>query len=205
MSKLTREDILAAVQPKSDQLNAIDVLDGPITVTITGTAKGNADQPAVVQLDGYKPFKPCKSMLRIMKAVFGVEPDRWIGMQMTLYCDEDVYYGKDRTGGVRISHMTDPGRNTEHKLPKTFTLPISRLKKKEFHIEPIVATQKPTEPPPEPTVEEQAFIETASALIQAADSGENLMEIGLMLKEQSQVIRDVLKPIYAARKKELEA
>jgi hypothetical protein len=51
------------ITPKSDQLNADDMITGPITVTITGVRRGDKDQPVVIDIDGgYQPYKPCKSM-----------------------------------------------------------------------------------------------------------------------------------------------
>ncbi|MEC4833257.1 PD-(D/E)XK nuclease-like domain-containing protein [Mycobacteroides chelonae] len=67
-------DISETIVPKSDQLNAEDLLVGPKTVTIKGVSRGDADQPvkvALVEFGDGRPFKPCKSMRRVMVAAWG--------------------------------------------------------------------------------------------------------------------------------------
>ena len=56
-------DITDTIKPKSDQLNADDLISGPITVKIVKVSKVSGDQPIVIEIEGdYQPFKPCKSM-----------------------------------------------------------------------------------------------------------------------------------------------
>ena len=62
-------DLTSTIVPRSDQINADDLLAGPVTVTITEVRKGNAEQPVDVVLDLFgpgRPFKPSKSMRRVM-------------------------------------------------------------------------------------------------------------------------------------------
>jgi len=188
----TREEILASIVAKSDQLNADDLIGGPITVAITKVRKGDREQPIVVEIEGRQPYKPCKTMRRVLIAVFGDEPGPWVGERMTLYRDPEVMYAGLKVGGIRISHLSKLTN------PRTFVLTERRGKKAEITIHPI------QDKLPEPTVEEQAFIETATALIQAADSVAKLRDIGVMLKEEPATVQAAMRPIYAARKKELE-
>ncbi|MBK8200630.1 MAG: hypothetical protein IPK75_20025 [Acidobacteria bacterium] len=84
------------VIPKSDQLNADDLLSGPRTITITKVSgTGAADQPVAVHFEGDdgKPYKPCKSMRRVMIAGWGVDAAQYVGRSMTLYCDPKVVFG----------------------------------------------------------------------------------------------------------------
>jgi len=188
----TREEILASIVAKSDQLNADDLIGGPITVAITKVRKGDREQPIVVEIEGRQPYNPCKTMRRVLIAVFGDEPGPWVGERMTLYRDPEVMYAGLKVGGIRISHLSKLTN------PRTFVLTERRGKKAEITIHPI------QDKLPEPTVEEQAFIETATALIQAADSVAKLRDIGIMLKEEAATVQAAMRPVYAARKKELE-
>ena len=58
-------DISDTIIPRSDQLNADDLMAGAATVTVQGVRRGTPDQPVELHLEGYegRPFKPSKSML----------------------------------------------------------------------------------------------------------------------------------------------
>ena len=60
-------DISRTIEPKSDQINADDLIGGPRTVTITDITKGTPEQPVNVVTAEYgpgRPYKPSKSMRR---------------------------------------------------------------------------------------------------------------------------------------------
>ena len=102
-------DMSQFVSPKSDQLNSDDLISGPRTVRITRvTGTGSADQPVAVYFDGDdgKPFKPCKSMRRVMISAWGVNAVEYAGRSMTLHRDPKVVFGGMEVGGIRISHMS---------------------------------------------------------------------------------------------------
>lgn len=125
--------ILKTIETKSDQLNAVDLLAGPITVTVKGVKQGAEDQPVIVSIDnGKQPYKPCKSMRRVLVGLWGADPSVWVGRKMTLYADSNVKWAGDAVGGIRISHMSDIG---EH--PKTLQLNETRGKKINYKIEPL--------------------------------------------------------------------
>lgn len=96
------------IVPKSDQLNADDLLVGPITVEVVDVKRGDTqEQPISIKIDGGRqPYKPCKSMRRVLIAAWGDDGKKWIGHRMTLYCDPEVKFGGVKVGGIRISHMT---------------------------------------------------------------------------------------------------
>jgi hypothetical protein len=103
-------DMSQFIVAKSDQLNADDLLGGPRTITITGVRGTDAaDQPVAVNYEGDagKPYKPCKSMRRVMVHCWGKDAAKYAGRSMTLYCDPDVQFGGMKVGGIRISHMSD--------------------------------------------------------------------------------------------------
>lgn len=122
------------IVPKSDQLNADDLLAGPITVSVVGVKRGDtAEQPISIEIDGGRqPYKPCKSMRRVMITAWGDDGRKWIGQSMTLYCDPDVKFGGVKVGGIRISHMT--GINGR----RAFMLTTTRSKRSEFQVDALV-------------------------------------------------------------------
>lgn len=100
-------DISDTIVAKSDQLNADDLLAGPITVTVTGVDKVAGEQPVVVAISGgYRPWKPCKTMRRLLVHAWGAEASAWVGRGLRLYRDPTVRFGGDDVGGIRIEAMT---------------------------------------------------------------------------------------------------
>lgn len=131
-------DMLKTIEPRSDQMNADDLIGGPRTVTITAVrATDAADQPIAVSFAGdeNKPFKPCKSMRRVMVHVWGADAKLYIGRSMTLYCDPGVQFGGMKVGGIRISHMSHMDK------PQTMALTATRAKRAPFTVHPLTAAE----------------------------------------------------------------
>jgi hypothetical protein len=127
-------DITETLAPRSDQLNADDLVAAPRTVTIVNVTPGSTDQPVNVvtrEFGPERPYKPGKSMRRVMGKIWGVESQAWIGKSMTLYCDPEITFGREKLGGIRISHMSGI---TE---AQTINLTITRGKRKPFTVEPL--------------------------------------------------------------------
>lgn len=107
-NEMTREQILASIVPKSDQINADDLLAGPMTVTVAGVSAGTAEQPVNIRLHGEaRVYRPCKTMRRVLVHLWGDDGHAWIGRRMTLVHDPEVKFGGVKVGGIRISHMSD--------------------------------------------------------------------------------------------------
>lgn len=125
------------IVPKSDQLNYDDFVLGPIDVTVKGGhIVGDKEQPLVISLeDGYRDYKPCKSMRRVLLAVWGANGKEWIGRKMRLYGDSSVSYGGKAVGGIRISHMS---HITE---PQKIMLTVARMRRVEHTVFPLAATK----------------------------------------------------------------
>lgn len=106
---MSDESIRDTVAPKSDQLNADDLIGGPQTYTITEWRRQTDEkQPVALYVTGRKvPYLPCKSMRRVLMAAWGEYARDWVGKSFTLYCDQDVVFGGVKVGGIRISHMSD--------------------------------------------------------------------------------------------------
>lgn len=135
------------IVPKSDQLNADDLITGPITVTVTGVSRGQPDQPVSVSIDGGRqPYKPCKSMRRVLISLWGDDGRLWAGRSMTLYCDQEVKFGGVKVGGIRISHMSDIANDTQLMITTT------RGKKSPFTVRKLNSVkQEPQQKPQYPT------------------------------------------------------
>jgi hypothetical protein len=102
-----RNWIAKSIVPKSDQLNAEDLLSGPITVTVTDVKQGTAEQPIAILIDGERqPYKPCKTMRKILVFCWTDQAANWIGKRLTLYADPDVKWAGVAVGGIRISHLS---------------------------------------------------------------------------------------------------
>jgi len=116
-----REDLLdvtEAMEAKSDQLNAIDLIAEPKTITITAIKKGTEQQKVVVRFEGdnNKPWMANKGQTRAMATLWGSKTPAWIGQKLTLYREPTVLYRGDDAGGIRISHATGINAKTKIKL-----------------------------------------------------------------------------------------
>lgn len=136
-------DVTKAIEPKSDQLNADDLMTGPRTIKIreVKVAPGQ-EQPVWVYFEGDngKPWKSCKTATRTLAAIWGADASRWIGLSCTLYCDPEVTWGGAKVGGIRVSHME--GLTSA----RTLMLTKTRGKKGATVIKPLevtAATKKP--------------------------------------------------------------
>lgn len=115
-------DLRDTIVPKSDQLNAEQLLGGPITVTVTDVRRGSGEeQPVVIHYEGEggRPYKPCKSMRKILVFAWGSDGSQWIGRSMTVYNDPNVKWAGEKVGGIRISHLSHIDRDIELSLTAT--------------------------------------------------------------------------------------
>ncbi len=137
-------DMSSVIVPKSDQINADDLISGPMTITITGVAiRGGQEQPVSVSFDDSKKvFRPCKSMCRVMVNAWGPDASKYVGKSLTLYRDPAVTWGALAVGGIRISHMTGIERDI------VMALTEKKGSRKPFIVKPLVV-EKPTQLPAE--------------------------------------------------------
>jgi hypothetical protein len=115
-------DLRPTIVPKSDQLNAEQLLAGPMTITVTEVRVGSGDdQPISVHYvnDGGRPYKPCKTMRKVLILAWGHDARNWAGRSMTLYNDPNVKFGGMEVGGLRISHLSDIERDIKVSLTAT--------------------------------------------------------------------------------------
>lgn len=131
-------DLRSTIVPKSDQINSDDLIGRTMTITITGVTLKVDEQPVSINFegDGGKPYKPGKSMRRVLVHAWGPDGNKYIGRSLTLYRDDKVQFGGLAVGGIRISHMTDIA------APLTMALTVTRANKKPFTVKPLVV-EKP--------------------------------------------------------------
>jgi hypothetical protein len=128
-------DLTDTIIPRSDQMNAEDLLTGPRTFTIKEVRKsGSDDQPVEVVLAEFppgRPFKPSKTVRRIMVAAWGTEAANYAGHRLTLYRDPLVRFGGQDVGGIRVSHMSHIEK------PLSIALTVTRGKRASYRVEPL--------------------------------------------------------------------
>lgn len=115
-------DMRLVIVPKSDQQNADDFVGGPRTITITRVEiRPGTEQPTSIFFEGdnNKPWKPCKSMARVMVLAWGPDAKEYAGKSLTLYNDPSVKWGGLAVGGIRISHMSHIPEKREMALTAT--------------------------------------------------------------------------------------
>lgn len=125
-------DLTESIAPKSDQLDAIDLISGPRTFTIEKVSTGNSDQPFNFHLTEFpRVWRPGKSMRRVIVAAWGPDATKYAGNRVTLFCDPDVDFGGVKVGGTRISHMSG--------ISETLRVPllIKRGKSAVYTVEPL--------------------------------------------------------------------
>lgn len=176
------------IQKKTDQLNFEDFLGGVTrTVTIAGVKKGSKEQQYDIEIEGdQRVWRPAVTVLKILVEAWTDDATTWVGRRATLYGDPTVTFGRDKVGGIRISHLSH--------IEKTLTLSLTetRGKKSRHTVEPLIESA-PTALP-EPTAEQvaactdlgelqrmwqisgaerQAQIETRAAEVKAASNPAN--------------------------------
>jgi hypothetical protein len=192
-------DISQTTAPRSDQLNADDLIGGPRTITVTRVAKmKEPDQPIAVYFegDGGKPYKPGKSMRRVLLRVWGNDGAAYAGRRMTLYRDDAVQFGGVAVGGIRISHMSGISSAV------TMALTEKRASRKPFTVKPLPEERAPPpkkarddappasdeqEAPRQPGPRERMF---AAARIEAAKGSDALRAFRDGLPERADRVLD---------------
>jgi len=137
-------DITEALAPASDQLDAVELVN-PRTFTIdTGSSLGQRDGKTVAEirlLNFARVWRPSKGMLDVLAACWGTDAKQWVGHQVTVYNDPEVMFGKDKVGGVRISHLSH--------IDKARTVTIRGAgagRKKQWPVQPLTEAVAPKPP-----------------------------------------------------------
>lgn len=126
-------DISETLAPKSDQLDYEDLIQGSRTFTIKSVGKGpSAEQPFNVHLVEHdRPWRPAKSMRRVLAAAWGTDATAYVGRKVTLFGDPAVKFGGQEVGGIRVSHLS------HITAPLTVPLMVTRGKRAPFTVHPL--------------------------------------------------------------------
>ena len=135
-------DITGTIQPDSTQINADDLIGGPVTVTIREVTKGKAEQPVNIHLQEYpdRAYRPSKTMRRVIVSAWGPDASTYAGRRMTLFRNPDIRFGKEVVGGIQISALSHIDK------PLKQALTVARGKRQSFVVHPLKTPpqQQPT-------------------------------------------------------------
>ena len=156
-------DLSTTIIAKSDQTNSEDLLSGPRTITVTDVRGATGDQPISIFYEGDngKPFKPCKSMRRLLVYAWGSDGSQYAGRSMTLFNDPQVKWAGKPVGGIRISELS----HIENDF--TLALTVTRGMKKPYAVKKMQAPDRQSSAP-----ELSADTVLAAAKIEAAKGKE---------------------------------
>jgi hypothetical protein len=131
-------NLAESIQPRSDQINADDLVGGPITYTIREVVKGKAEQPfdfLLVETD--RAYRPSLTMRRVIVNAWGGDTANYTGRRLTVYREPSIKFGNVAVGGIRISHMSHIDK------PLDVMLQVTRGKREKFSVQPLAPV--PTE------------------------------------------------------------
>lgn len=185
-------DITETIAPRSDQLNAEDFILGPRTFTVEKVTAGTPEQPVEIHMAGFpgRPFKPSKTVRRILVSAWGPEASNYIGRRMTLYRDPEITFGKDKVGGIRVSHLSDIDKRIQ------IALTVTRGRRSPFTVDPL-----PSMPPEiidfEHRVAEADSIEELDAIaaeLKGANLGEHRARLQNAWSAKKQALKSMPTP-----------
>lgn len=126
-------DISGSLAPRSDQQNFDDYLAGPKTATVSEVKAGTTEQPVEVHLVEFpgRPYKPSKSMRRVLVAAWGAEASAYVGRRITLVGDPTVKFGGQVVGGIKIAALSHIDK------PLSINLTVTRGKRAPHVVQPL--------------------------------------------------------------------
>jgi hypothetical protein len=126
-------DISDTLAPKSDQMDYVDLIAGPKTLTITEVRRGpSPDQPVEIAFAEFeRPWRPAKTVRRVLVACWGTDSSVYTGRRVTVYGDASVKFGGQEVGGIRLSHASHIDS------PVKVSLMIARGKSAPFTVQPL--------------------------------------------------------------------
>lgn len=143
-------DLSTTTEPRSDQQNYDDVAQAPRIVTVTEVKEGTSEQPVEIHLAEYpgRPYKPSKSMRRVLVAAWGNEGSAYPGRRIKLVGDPTVRFGRDVVGGIKIGALSHLDK------PLTMKLTVSKGRREDYTVQPLADAP--------PTKDWAAIVATAS-------------------------------------------
>lgn len=166
---ISREDFASTTQAKSDQMNAVDLVGGPVAYRITGIKMtGAPDQPVSISVDGHRqPWKPSKTFRRVLLLLWPeTSPDEWVGRDVVLWCDPEIKWAGEKVGGIAISHASHISER------KVFALAESKSKRKTIIVDPFQPVDAPAQSANPVFWPDEAFAKQLTGAQAKIDSGE---------------------------------
>ena len=128
-------------EPRSDQWNAEDFLSGPRDFTIAKVDHGTAEQKYDIHFVGEKRvWRPPLTVLRLLMKAWGDDGTVWPGRRVRLFHDASITFGRDKVGGIRVSHLSHIDG------PVTAMLTETRGKRKSHTVQPLPADAPTADP-----------------------------------------------------------
>jgi hypothetical protein len=125
-------DLTESIAPRSDQINADDLIAGPVTYTVREVIAGKAESPFdFLLVETERAYRPSKTMRRVIVNAWGAEAANYGGRQLTLYREPTIQFGGKTVGGIRISHMSHIDGPVEVQAQ------VTRGKREKFTVQPI--------------------------------------------------------------------
>jgi hypothetical protein len=129
-------DLSQSIEARSDQINADDLIAGPVTYTVREVVAGKAEAPFDFLLtETERAYRPSLTMRRVIVAAWGPDTKAYTGRRLTLYREPSITFGRDVVGGIRISHMSD----LPNGKPVEIQAQVKRGKREKFVVQPLAA------------------------------------------------------------------
>ena len=176
-------DVSHALEAKSDQLNATDIIGVEPVIRIRDVKVKSGEQPVAIYFDGdnNKPWKPSKGMLRVLAGAWGRDSSAWVGKHAQLYFEPTVRYAGVEVGGIRIRALSDIDSKG-----LAFALTISKQKREPYHV-PLLKVQQSWYP-------EDKFTSALPVMKEMMHSGKKtLQQIVAQCQKTGQLTADQLK------------
>ena len=181
-------DISFALEAKSDQLNAVDIMGAEPVIRVREVRVKTGEQPVSVYFDGdnNRPWKPSKGMLRILAGAWGRDSSQWVGKYAQIYFEPSVLYAGKEVGGIRIRALSDIDPQG-----LTFALTINKKKREPYRI-PLLQVQ-PAEYPAD------RFAKALPAMAKKMHAGEmSLQQVIAQCQKTGQLSPEQLAQLEAA-------
>jgi hypothetical protein len=180
-------NLAQTIIPKSDQLNADDLISGSITIKVTAIKGSNEpQQPVSIHYEGDsgKPYKPCKSMRRVLVSAWGANGLDYVGRSMTLYRDDSVVFGGIAVGGIRISHLSHIEKDM------TLALTVSQASRKPYTVKRLAtAVPEPKALPALTPKDSESWSKAVKALAAGTTTTEKIRKYYALSDEHEEALK----------------
>ena len=130
--------LTAKAPPKTDQLNADHLAARSIIFRIERVKlHDRTDQPVEVfgvdveTGERLLPWRPCKTMIRVLAGLYGDDDANLPGQTVELYRDPEAMYGGEKVGGIRIRAASGLTK------PKAVVVTLNSKQRVPYRVEPL--------------------------------------------------------------------